>query len=81
MRSHSQAQVWILIITNELTASLKQQYSGVFRESKGHVYNLQSNANGASRAQGRNNRPVVKICDFYNKGVCSHRGDNRNAGI
>jgi hypothetical protein len=69
------------IITNQLMASLKQQYSCDFCESKGHVYSSQSNANGASRAQGRNNCPVIKKCDFYNKGVSSHRGDHRNTGI
>jgi hypothetical protein len=69
------------IITNQLTASLKQQYATDFREPKGQGYISQSGSNGLSRGQGRNNRPVIKICDFYNKGVCSHRSDHRNAGI
>jgi hypothetical protein len=69
-------------ITTKLNILLKQHHTGEFRD------NLRFNNNNAYQGGASNNRqsnktsrPLIKICDFYNKGVCSHRADHRNGNV
>jgi hypothetical protein len=39
------------------------------------------NSNNARGSGGGKGKPAVKCCDFFNRGVCMHRGDHRNGNV
>jgi hypothetical protein len=67
-------------ITNQVTSSKPQSHS--YKSGRGNKVNFSS---GGSRGNGprvnAKGKPTVRSCDFYNRGVCSHRNDHQNGNI
>jgi hypothetical protein len=75
------AECRISMMTNQLSSGVSQQHYGEFREPRSPQQNFQSGNGVSSHSSGRAQRPSIKACDFYNKGVCSHQADHRNGNI
>jgi hypothetical protein len=75
-------------ITNQTTKPQPSQFNS--QPARGNYASSFSNHNGnGSRGGGSSGgsggggkgKPAVKCCDFFNRGVCMHRGDHHNGNV
>jgi hypothetical protein len=69
------------MMTNQMISGVRYQQFPEFREPWAPQQNFQSSNGGSSRLLNKSQRQSIKVCDFYNKGVCSHRSDHRNGSV